>query len=547
MRAALYARFSSDNQRDASIDDQLRLCSEHAVRAGLTVVDQFSDYAVSGASLNRPGIQSLLRACQDNKFDVVLMEALDRLSRDQEDVAALFKRFNFADIRLITVSEGEINELHVGLKGTMNSLYLKDLADKTRRGLRGRVEAGKSGGGKSYGYDVVAKQAPDGTPLHGERAVNSDEARIVVRIFEEYAKGKSPRAIAKGLNAQQIPGPNSKAWGPSTINGNIARGTGILNNELYIGRLVWNKLRYLKDPETGKRVSRLNPKDTWIVKEVPDLRIVGDDIWQKVKDRQSSVKKSRTGKANKPFWDRRRPRYLFSGLMKCGCCGGGYSKINAHLFGCSTARNKGTCDNRLNIRRDVLEETVLHGLNHHLMDPVLFEEFCKEFTKELNRLRMNQGAERALKARELEKVERSIRQIIEAIKSGVPPLTIKDEMIALEDRKAALTQELAAAPEEQPFLLPSMATLYRNKVTELKNALNTEGTKDEAFDLIRSLVDEILLVPDNGELAIEIKGDLAGILSLCSQSKSPSGLKPEGLEQVKLVAGIGFEPMTFRL
>jgi len=547
MRAAIYARYSSDNQREASIEDQVRLCEEHLKRLGGTSSQSYTDFATTGANLNRPGIQSLLQDCMANKLDIVVTESLDRLSRDQEDVAALFKRLTFAGIKLITVSEGEISELHVGLKGTMNSLYLKDLADKTRRGLRGRVEAGKSGGGKSYGYDVVAKQASDGTPIHGERAINQDEARIVVRIFEEYAKGKSPRAIAKELNADHIPGPNSRTWGPSTINGNAVRGTGILNNELYIGRLIWNKLRYLKDPETGKRVSRLNPKDKWVTKEVPDLRVVSDELWQKVKDRQAGIKKKRSGKGDKPFWDRRRPRYLFSGLMKCGCCGGGYSKLNEQSFGCSTARNKGTCDNRLSIRRDVLEATVLDGLNHHLMDPVLFEEFCKEFTKELNRLRMNQGAERALKECELEKVERNIKRIIEAIKSGVPPLTIKDEMIALEGRKAALTKELAAAPEEQPFLIPSMATLYRKKVAELKEALNAEGTKDEAFELIRSLVDEIVLVPVDGELALEIKGDLAGILSLCSKSKSPSGLEPEGLEQVKLVAGRGFEPLTFRL
>lgn len=87
------------------------------------------------------------------------------------------------------------------------------------------------------------------------------------------------------------------------------------------------------------------------------------------------------------FWDRRRPRYLLSGLLKCGACGGGYSKISAHLFGCSTARNKGTCDNRLNIRRDVLEATIFNGLKQHLMEPTLFKEFADEFIRETNRLR----------------------------------------------------------------------------------------------------------------------------------------------------------------
>ena len=146
MRAAIYARYSSDQQRAASIEDQIRLCTEQLGRIGADLVQPYTDYALSGATLNRPGIQSLLQDCQSGKIDVVVAEALDRLSRDQEDVAGIFKRLTFQNVRLVTLSEGEISELHVGLKGTMNSLFLKDLAAKTRRGLRGRVEQGKSGG-----------------------------------------------------------------------------------------------------------------------------------------------------------------------------------------------------------------------------------------------------------------------------------------------------------------------------------------------------------------------------------------------------------------
>jgi site-specific DNA recombinase len=105
------------------------------------------------------------------------------------------------------------------------------------------------------------------------------EATVVRRIFEEYAAAVWPRAIAKRLNAEGVPGPSGSTWGPSTIHGNRQRGTGILNNELYIGRLVWNRLRYVKDPETGKRVSRLNPDSGWIVQSVPGLRIVDQELW----------------------------------------------------------------------------------------------------------------------------------------------------------------------------------------------------------------------------------------------------------------------------
>src|SRR5512144_324179 len=149
MRAAFYARYSSDNQRDASIEDQLRLCREYAQRQGWTVADSYSDRAISGASLLRPGIQELIADVARRRFDVILTESLDRLSRDMEDIAGLFKRARFAGVLLVTLAEGEIDEMRVGFKGTMGALYLK-VADKTRRGLRGRVEAGKSGGGNSY-------------------------------------------------------------------------------------------------------------------------------------------------------------------------------------------------------------------------------------------------------------------------------------------------------------------------------------------------------------------------------------------------------------
>lgn len=140
-------------------------------------------------------------------------------------------------------------------EGGRLDLLLKDLADKTRRGLRGRVEAGCSGGGNAYGYDVVHEPGADGLPVRGVRRINPGEAAVVRRIFAAYAAGRSARRIAHDLNAEGVPAPGGRSWGASTISGNAARGIGILNNELYFGRLVWNKLRYIKDPETGRRVS----------------------------------------------------------------------------------------------------------------------------------------------------------------------------------------------------------------------------------------------------------------------------------------------------
>src|ERR1700737_81415 len=200
-KVALYARYSTDNQSVVSIEDQFRICREHAGRERWQVVDTYHDAAISGASvILRPGVQSLLQDAQRGRFDIVLAEALDRVSRDQAAGATLFKHLRFAGVQIVTLAEGEISELHVGLKGTMNALFLKDLAMKTHRGLRGRVEKGKAGGGLCYGYRVVKNRDANGEPIRGDREIVADEAEIVRRIFRAFAAGKSPKAIAVELN-----------------------------------------------------------------------------------------------------------------------------------------------------------------------------------------------------------------------------------------------------------------------------------------------------------------------------------------------------------
>ncbi|MFT8953612.1 MAG: recombinase family protein [Gluconobacter sp.] len=554
MKVALYARYSSDNQRDASIEDQLRACRGYADTQGWTIVDSYSDRAISGASLIRPGIQELIADANSGRFQILLTEAMDRLSRDQEDIAGLFKRMSFAGIKIVTLSEGEINHLHIGLTGTMNALYLKELANKTRRGLRGRVELGKSGGGLCYGYDVVKQRDSHGEPICGERSINDEQAQIVRRIFRDYADGKSPKSIALSLNTEGRRGPLSGAWSPSTINGNRERGTGILNNELYIGRLVWNRLRYIKDPSTGKRVSRLNPESEWVLQDVPDLRIIEQDLWDAVKARQSKTtwsQKSR-GTGTHPLNALQRPTHLLTGLIKCGCCSGGFSMISKHHLGCSTARNKGTCENRLTIRRDVLEKSVLNGLRTQMMDPKLFREFCEAFTREVNRLRMENGADLVALKSELPKIERELDKAVQAILDGFASPALKTRMEQLEDRKAEIEGRLADAPSPPPLLHPNMAELYRQKIASLHDSLQNEATGAQAVEAIRSLITRIRLIPESGELAIFLEGDLAAMLGFASNRKSAerhpdAGVLDRFLVQDSVVAGAGFEPAAFRL
>ncbi|WP_048837098.1 recombinase family protein, partial [Acetobacter orleanensis] len=553
MKVALYARYSSDNQRDASIEDQLRICRTYAEQQGWTIVDSYSDRAISGASLIRPGIQELITDANTDRFQILLTEAMDRLSRDQEDIAGLFKRMLFANVKIVTLSEGEITPLHIGLTGTMNALYLKELANKTRRGLRGRVEQGKSGGGLCYGYDVVKQRDSHGETTCGERAINEKQAQIVRWVFREYVDGKSPKAIALFLNAEGHRGPLSEAWSPSTLNGNRERGTGILNNELYIGRLVWNRLRYIKNPSTGKRVSRLNPDSEWVIQDVPELRIIEQDLWDAVKARQSKTtwsQKSR-GTGVHPLNALQRPTHLLTGLIKCGCCGGGFSMISKSHLGCSTARNKGTCDNRLTLRRDVLEKSVLNGLQTQMMDPALFKEFCDEFTREVNRLRMEKGADLVALKSELPKIERELDKAVQAILDGFASSALKTRMEQLEARKAEIEERLADSPSPPPLLHPNMAELYRQKVATLHESLQRVGSDTKTVEAIRSLITRICLIPENGVLGIFLEGDLAAMLIFASNKKNAehhpdAGVLSKFLMQDSLVAGAGFEPAAFR-
>jgi len=552
LRAVIYARYSSDLQSASSIEDQIRLCREYAARAGWQITGSYEDAAASGASLMRPGIQRLQQDARERRFDVVISEALDRLSRNQADIAALYQHLTFAGVAIETLAEGRIDEMHIGLKGTMNALFLKDLAAKTRRGLRGRVEAGKSGGGNAYGYTVLRRLTEDGEIRRGDREICEEEAAIVRRIFHAYAEGMSPNRIADQLNREGIPGPRAGKWDKSTIHGNPKRGTGVLNNEIYIGRLVWNRQSFLKDPVTGKRQARPNPKSEWIVTEVPELRIIDQSLWDRVKARQEGRKIEQT---ERQAWERRKPRFLLTGLVKCGCCGGGFSTVGKDRFGCSNSRNKGTsvCTNRTGITRQDLESRILSILSERLMDPELVKVFAEEYIAERNRLAATHVDDRAVKQKELAKLIKEQDALVNALLSGLPPERIKAKMEQLEARQKQIEKDLATAPAANATLRihPKMAENWQERIRALIAGLTEPDRDGEARDAIRGLIEKIVAtpVPTKGKrmaLELTLYGDLAGILALSLGADQLSGQqKTSLLQEVEesaefLVAGAGF-------
>lgn len=206
----------------------------------------------------------------------------------------------------------------------MNALFLKDLAMKTHSDLRGRVEKGKAGGGLCYGYKVMKKVDANGEPIRGDREVVTEEADTIRRIFREFASGKTRRPLPSIWAGRAFPG-RLAAHGVIPAFAAMSR-VAIINNELYAGVLVWNRLRFIKDPSPGKRVSRINPEASG---SGPRFRICVSwttnfgappahgrnryrNLWHQ--------SRQHAGRPNEACASGEPPVHLLSGLLTCGCC-----------------------------------------------------------------------------------------------------------------------------------------------------------------------------------------------------------------------------------
>jgi site-specific DNA recombinase len=522
MRAILYARYSSDAQSAASIEDQLRLCRQRAEREGWRIVATCTDAAISGATTLRPGYQEMLSRLRQGGIDIVLAESLDRFSRDQEHIARFYKLASFAAVRIITLAEGEINELHIGLKGTMGALYLKDLADKTRRGEAGRILQGRHIARPAYGYQTVLKYRPDGERERGLRAIYPAEAAIVRRIFRDYAAGTSPRGIARALNAEGVPGPSGGLWYDASIRGRPTRQDGLLRNCLYIGRLAWNRRRNMIDPQSGNRVRKLNPAGDLIEVDVPELRIIDQTLWDAVQQRldQEAVDRPHPDNgcdarapAQTAFWNRRRPRHLLTGKVICGCCRGPYVAAGKDYMACHAAI-QGACRNRRSIRRYRLEGRVLAALRHDLMHPEAVEAFIEAFNAEWRRLEREASTDADAARRDLANAERKLANLVDAIADGLRNAGLQRQLDELETRCEALRQRIAKASPVRPLLPPNLATVYRNRVAELERAV-ADRTSPDLIEAARALIHEVVVHPTDdpeGEPVIELEGALVSMV-----------------------------------
>jgi DNA invertase Pin-like site-specific DNA recombinase len=263
MNIALYARYSSEGQREASVTDQFRNCERWAAREDGTITHRYQDQGISGSmdARQRPGYRALLEDAKVKRFDVVLVDDLSRLSRDEAELILTRRKLTFHGVRLVGVSDGfdsaaKGHKIQATVRGMMNEMFLDDLKEKTHRGLTGQALKGHHTGGRTYGYRHVPQEHPTKTDAFGRpeiiavtREPEPEQARWVLEIFEWYAAGQSPRWIAGELNRLKVAAPSvgwrrrapNPTWSASSLHGDPKQYTGLLHNPIYIGRVVWNR------------------------------------------------------------------------------------------------------------------------------------------------------------------------------------------------------------------------------------------------------------------------------------------------------------------
>ena len=574
MRAAIYARYSTDKQDPTSIEDQVRVCTRLIEQRSYALVAVHSDAAMSGATAARPGLRQLLAAAQASELDVLVVESLDRLSRDHADLAWLFRELTFHGIKLVTVADGDADLMHVGLQGLMNALSLRTVALQTHRDLESAVLKGRFAGGRCYGYRTVRAFNAAGHPIKGEREIDPAEAEIVVRIFQEYAEGKSGKAIAAGLNRDGIAGPRGGIWRQNTINGNRARGTGILNNELYVGTYVWNRLEYKtkavslggrpaapRKSTSKPRVSRLRTPDQIVRVRLPDLRILPQDLWDAVKARQKALdarleaQQAVSGGRNRRagIGATRRSLTVLAGVLSCGTCGGRMTPSGGRYLRCSTAAETGgsICDHTRNYRRDRIETEVVAALSDDLMRPDALEHFIDVYNREVAGATARHAVERQALDAELARVDREIGNLLAAIAGGLNNPSVKARLDELEAERAVFAAESGKPAPAAISLHPGAASLWRTKIRALRAAVDDGDGAELERETLRGLIERATLVPDRTAehgFVVELEGRLAEMLQVVGIKKADAELVDSAsASSGQLVAGAGFEPATFRL
>ena len=516
MRAAVYARFSSENQRETSIEDQIRVCRQFASRDGITVLEDhiYFDEAQSGSIRARPGLEALKRAAEDKQFDALLVDDSSRLSRDNQHFNTLLWLFQFWGISLISVSDGlDMREEHAKVayqfRGIINELYLTDLKKKTHRGQMGQVLRGFAVGGRGYGYSSV----PDGETKYDKKGrlradgfkvvIVPEEARVVQRMYRDFINGMAITKIASELNAEQLPTRARRAggWRLSTV----AR---ILKDEKYTAKFVWNRTTTLKDPMSGKMKQVPRPKEEWVTQVREEMRIISGDEWNAAARRWREIDgvfPCRKGK--KGFEGKRRsyvdshPTHLLSGSLKCGSCGGAIALVSGKgsgYYGCLNAP-RGSCENKGLIARKRIEDKFVAALNDAVLKPEVLELVYERTAEKIKEQFAHVPEELRLKQIELNRAESRVHNFIEFIASGRATQGLVEALSQAEAQVKTLSADVASmeAAKDHAFTPPPRAWIA-DRVAKLNDVL-AQRTEKSALAL-RRLTGAVTLTPEKPEV-----------------------------------------------
>lgn len=501
VRVACYARFSSDLQRATSIDDQLATATRYAHAQGWTILPEhvYTDAAVSGASLERPGVQALRTAAMRRPapFDVLLVDDSSRVSRDLADAVRLLQELRFAGIRVIYISQNidsasEQAETLVAVHGVVDSLYLREMAKKIKRGLAGQIARGFATGGRTFGYrtvpipDPTGKRDPHGYPaLLGKRLeVVPEEARTIVQIFQWYADGLGSGRLVERLSAEHIPGLHGLPWKEGALKRALA-------NEKYTGKLIWGKTTYDRRPGTRQLVQRHQSREHWHVVEDPALRIVSDDLWARVQARRAAVRSTLPEATGRTLMRGRNAalhsRHLFSGFMTCGVCGGAMAVVTGGYgsprYGClrSWRNGRSACGNRLTIRAKVVDAHLLTGLRTELLRPATVQYVTEVLSEALNRHLDERPAQLEDARAARTDAQQRLRRLTEAIETGGALPTLLGAIREREADIARLDQAVNDLTESAHDRLAVMPGWVRQRLEDTVSLLSgaTEPTKVE--------------------------------------------------------------------
>ena len=535
-RVAIYARFSSERQRETSIDDQVRRCRTYIDQKGgnASLATVFSDYAISGSSLDRPGFESLMRAVDEKRVDCIVTEDISRIIRDFADSAHVFRKLQFAQIPLIGVADGidtssRDAKLSFTLKSLVADIYIDDLRDKTLRGLEGRARAGYATGNAPYGYRSVAEKDARRNVIGHRVEIDPERAPIVRRIFESCRDGDSQPGIARKLNQDGILSPRvgtrhkHTGWGSSTIRA-------MLHNERYIGIWKFKQRQWVKVPGTNKRRPRKRDDSEVIVTERPELRIIDQQLWDAVQRRlQATRRKYTRGKKKMGRPRNGGSRYLLSSLLYCGQCDAPMTITagsSAAYYRCSLHRKKGTCDNALSIREDVARAHIIGRVRDMLMSREILEYIIETTNRKLAAMSQRFRQDLDDSRRRLAKMESRIESLVELLADGERSDYVRRTLRDLESQakgEKRTIADLEARTRAQTAELPSVEQVI-GAFLDMNATLQTDVAAGR--ERLRQLFKDgkISLIPD-GDCYVA-KAQISPFAPLVMPPRMPEKTKP---------------------